>query len=415
MALYNEITVIGGGAAGLAAAITAARRGHTVAIVEKNDRVGKKLLATGNGKCNFTNMRPGRRHYHGTDPAFSDHALAEFSAKKNIEFFRSLGILPYEDSEGRVYPMSRQAASVLEMMRLEVERRKIKVLEKCRALSIEEKGDRFRIGCTKETIRTRKVIVATGGMAAPDLGGGPDGYDLMDLLGHSLTKVSPALVKVRTDNTLTSAMKGIRVNCGVLLRKKGVTVSVRRGEVLFTDYGLSGLAIMELSRLLCFEDLSDYSIDLDFFPDEPKGRVLGILRSRRNDLAGLKLENYLTGIVPKRVGQTIIKDVLSVKLSRAIGSLQDTELKDIGTALKNFSFPITGLLGWTQAQVTAGGLVTDEFDAETMESRLVPGVYAAGEILDIDGDCGGYNLQWAWSSGRLAGLSAAIALEDEDL
>ncbi len=408
-----DLAIVGGGAAGLAAAVSAAGAGCSVVVLEKQSRVGKKLLAAGNGRCNFSNTRTDVGRYHGNDPEFARFALTKFDCEENIRFFEEIGIPAVEEEEGRIYPLSGQAAAVVDMLRLAAESRGAKLLTDAAVSSIIPQNGGFSVRSEAGRFYAEKVIIACGGKAGSELGGCEDGYKLLAGLGHKITATAPALVKVKTDPRLPRAMKGQRVRGSVRLRRKGETVAESRGELLFTDYGLSGIALMEVSRYLCFHDPSDYTLDLDLLPAFDEEDLNEELKRRRHRLGGLILEHFLTGLIPKKVGMTVLKEALAVKLSGKCGRLSDADLSAAAHLLKNFSLPVTGTLSWRDAQVTAGGADTADFDEKTMMSRLVPGLYAAGEVLDIDGDCGGFNLQWAWSSGRLAASSVLKALEEE--
>lgn len=250
-------------------------------------------------------------------------------------------------------------------------------------------------------------------MASPELGGCHFGYDLLTAAGHRLGKQAPALVKIKTENRLPNALKGIKVEGVLSLKKRRQIVSSAEGEILFTDYGLSGPPVLELSRVLCFENAEEFTAETDLLPQFSQDELNTLLRERRVLLADASLEYFLTGMVQKKVGMLLLKEALHTKLSRLNGSLSDEELLRITDILKHFALPVKGVLGWKQAQVTAGGILTEDFDGQTMESKLVPGLYAVGEVLDIDGDCGGFNLQWAWASGRLAAESAVDRLKEE--
>jgi hypothetical protein len=411
-----DVAVIGGGAAGFAAAIACAKKknGIKIVILEKEVRVAKKLLATGNGRCNFTNTENGSHHYHGKDGLFQAAANCRFDPVSNIAFFRSLGIMAKIEETGKVYPLSLQASAVVDMLRAESERLGIAVLTESIVEKVSSKEGTFTLITSTLPVCAKKVIVATGGMAAPELGGSHRGYDLLTSLGHRLIPIAPSLVKIKTNNRIPNALKGIKVE-GLLTLKKESTneaVGMETGEILFTDYGLSGPPVLQLSRFLCYENAEDFTLEIDFLPSFTKEDLLDLLNERRVILASCSLEYYLTGLVQKKVGQLLLKEALHSKLSREVNRLEDSELEKICHALKGFPLPVVGTLGWKQSQVTAGGIDVGDFNDTTMESRIVSGLYGAGEVLDIDGDCGGYNLQWAVSSGRLAGESAAEALAE---
>lgn len=409
-----DIAVIGGGAAGMAAAVTAARRGASVVLLEKEPRLGRKLLATGNGRCNFTNVRTDLSRYHGADVSFAADALEQFSARDNMAFFRSLGVMAKEEERGKVFPLSLQASAVLDMLRLELERKAVCLRTDTRIIGLSAMKKGFRLESQNgERFSAAKVIVAGGGMASPELGGCHFGYDLLREQGHRLSDLAPALVKMKTDNRLPNALKGIKIEGILTLKKKNQRIASAEGEILFTDFGISGPPVLELSRVLCFEKAEDFLAEIDLLPSFTEEELTLLLRERRSLLAETSLEYFLTGMVPKKVGMLLMKEALHTKLSRSSVSLSDEELIWVAHILKHFSLWVKGVLGWKQAQVTAGGILTRDFDRKTMESKLVPGLYAAGEVLDIDGDCGGFNLQWAWSSGRLAAESAVNRLKEE--
>lgn len=409
-----DLAVIGGGAAGMAAAITAARKGVSVVLLEKEPRLGRKLLATGNGRCNLTNVQTVLSRYHGAEPSFAADALRRFPPQDNVAFFRSLGVMVKEEERGKVFPLSLQASAVLDMLRMELERQSVYLRVDTCVTGLYPKKQGFRVESQSgESLSARKVIVAGGGMASPELGGCHLGYDLLFSLGHRLSLLAPALVKIKTDNRLTNGLKGIKVEGVLTLKKKKATVASAEGEILFTDFGLSGPPVLELSRTLCFERAEDFTAEMDLLPGFTNEELNDLLKERRSLLSDATLEYFLTGLIQKKVGLLLLKEVLQTKLSRLSGSLSDEELTAVARILKGFSLPVKGVLGWKQAQVTAGGILTEDFDPKTMESKSMPGLYAAGEVLDIDGDCGGFNLQWAWSSGRLAAESAVERLKEE--
>ena len=409
-----DVAVVGGGAAGLAAAIACRRQGGEarIVILEKEARVAKKLLATGNGRCNFTNLETKSQRYHGLHRDFQEEANRRFPPLDNIAFFRSLGVMARIGEEGKVYPLSLQAAAVVDLLRAACSILQITVLTGEEVKSVLAEKDGFTLKTASSTLFARKVVAAAGGMAAPELGGGPSGYALLTDLGHRLLAVAPSLVKIKTASRLPNALKGIKVE-GLLTLKRGAEIlGQEAGEILFAEYGLSGPPVLSLSRQLCFEDAAQFNLEIDFLPDFNQGELFELLKERRQVLATLTLEDFLTGLIQKKTGQLLLKEALGAKLSRNVDGLSDGELKTLCRALKGFPLAVSGTLGWKQAQVTAGGIDVADFAAETMESKLVPGLYAAGEVLDIDGDCGGFNLQWAWASGRLAGESAAKALTE---
>lgn len=395
-----KVAVIGGGAAGLTAAITAAEAGHTVTVLERQGRVGRKLMATGNGRCNLSNLNWAPENYHGEDPAFALPALAAFPPAAALDFFRSLGLLTVAEPSGRVYPRSDQAGSVVDVLRLTAARG-AELRTGAEVLSLRRAGDGFALALAGETVTADRVIVCCGGLAGEKLGGTKSGYTLLSSLGHRRTSLHPALVQLRTDPTYVRALKGVRAEARVVLEEAGTAIARSVGEVQFTDYGVSGPAVFEVSRAASTA-AGEVTARLDLLPGLPRGELEDLLARRVEDLPGLPLENLLTGMLHNRLGQTVLR-YAGCGLSGTVNGLTGADLGRIAAAVKDFTLPVTGTLGFDAAQVTAGGMDTAEFDPNTLRSRLVPGLYAAGEVLDVDGDCGGYNLQWAWASGRLAG------------
>lgn len=398
-----DTAIIGGGGAGLCGAVMLARGGAgTVALFEKAQRVGRKLLSTGNGTCNITNRDLALSHYHGQAPAFARPALEAFGEAETRSFFRSVGVECVAEPDGRVYPRSRQAGSVLDCLRMACAEYGVALHTGCGVTALKRQRDGFVLETPQGVFYAQTVLVAAGGAAAPALGGGNDGYSLLTAVGHTRTPLFPSIVQLRTDTAFIKAVKGIRVEAGVTLIAPGQTLS-QQGEVLFTEYGLSGPAVMAISRLAGDWERQKKGVltaHLDLLPDIPATRVPTLLKARLA-LAERETGDFLTGFLHKRVGQTLLR-AGGIPLTRPVASLTSAELDTIARLLKDWAIPVTGTQGFGGAQVTAGGIRTGEFDPVTLQSRLAPGLYAAGEVLDIDGDCGGYNLQWAWSSAAAA-------------
>ena len=394
-----NVCVIGGGAAGMLAALTAAENGHRVLLLERQSRVGRKLLATGNGRCNLSNYHVSPAHYHG-GAGFCDFALSQFDVGKTLQYFASLGLLTVSEDSGRIYPMSNMAGSVLDVLRYALERPEIDLQTGQTVTAVRKMPEGFSVKTETDTFSARCLILAAGGAAGSKVGGGMDGYRLAKSLGHHRTALYPSLVQLKTDPTYPRALKGVKAQCGISICRGSQVLARNSGEVLFTEYGVSGPAIFDLSRSVSAGG-SDLTCLLNFFPDWEEAEVLHWLSQRQAAMAAHEASTLLTGSCHTRLGQMICKSA-GFTNQRAAGLTRD-DLRRIARQATHFALPITGTCGFDQAQVTAGGLDTSEFDPRTLQSRLVPGLYACGELLDIDGDCGGYNLQWAWSSGRLAG------------
>ena len=397
------IGIIGGGAAGMAAALAAAEY-ETVSVIlmERQARLGRKLSATGNGRCNLTNLHASEGGFNGDDPHFHEYALKQFPPEETLQWFSELGLYTVAEPSGKVYPYSDQANSVVDVLRFSLEKPNIEVLTDFEVMKVKKTGDRFCVTAKDRTLEFDRLIVACGGLAGTKLGGSMAGYKLLRSLGHKCTKLRPALVQVKTSWPGISALKGVRANCRASIYHNGKRQRQSDGEVQFTEFGLSGPVIYEISRDAC-QGAGEWECTLDFLPDISTGKLRELLTQRR--YTQLTAEDLFTGILHNRLGRVLVKEA-EIRGITPISALTDSQLEDILSLTKGFTVSLTEPLGMDAAQVTAGGIETHEFDPQTMESRLVSGLYACGEVLDVDGDCGGYNLQWAWSSGRLAGLSA---------
>ncbi|OPX91500.1 MAG: tricarballylate dehydrogenase [Pelotomaculum sp. PtaB.Bin013] len=408
--LMARVVVIGGGAAGIMAAIAARHAGADVTIMEKNQRVGKKILATGNGRCNLTNVGLEITNYHGNNPEFASEALSRFNVQKTIDFFEYLGVTHKVEDGGKVFPRSDQASSVLDVMRYELDETGVEVICEAEVKEVKKKAREFVINLADgREFRADRVIVATGGKAAPQLGSNGSGYDLAKKFGHKIVEPFPALVQLKLAAKFLKQVKGIKFEGYAEIIVNKMPVAGAQGEILFTEYGISGPPILSLSRIV-----GEYA--------QKKQKVhLGL--NLINYFSGQKLEEYLTrrfqtrpekplafsfvGFINKRLAPVVLREAGIADANKPAGQVAAGELKNIIRILKDWRFEITGTTSWPNAQVTAGGVDVAEVNAQTMESKIVPGLYFAGEVLDIDGDCGGFNLQWAWSSGCLAGKSAA--------
>ncbi len=406
-----DCVVIGGGAAGLTAAALLGRAAHgkrQVLLLEKAPRPGKKLLATGNGTCNLTNTGATAARYHGC-PALAAAVLGVFPPADTMAFFTSLGVDCRVREDGRVYPYSEQAAAVLDALRLETAARGIEICCDRPATALQRTKTGWRVMTAAGVIETNTVLVCTGGAAAPALGGSAEAYGLLTDLGLTKTSLFPSIVQLRTDTALVRAVKGIRVDAGVELRLDGAVQAQNTGEVLFTDYGLSGPAVMQVSRVAGDWERRQrgrLTAVLDLLPDW-KLSALETRIGERSRLPGRTLEDLFTGLLHKRVGQTVLRAVGVLPLTRPADTLTPAECRRAAALCKGWELPVLGTKGFGGAQVTAGGIDARQIDPQTMELRGFPGLYAAGEVLDVDGDCGGFNLQFAFSSAYVA--AAAIA------
>ena len=397
------IGIIGGGASGMAAALAAAENKQaTVILMERQARVGRKLQATGNGRCNLTNLHANETGYHGDFPGFAAPALTRYGVKQTLSWFSSLGLFTVAEESGRVYPYSDQANSVVDVLRFALEQPNIRVRLGFEVEKVKKTATGFLVESKEEAVECDKLIVACGGLAGTKLGGSMSGYKLLRAFGHKCTKLRPTLVQLKSSWSGVSSLKGVRANCRASIYHDGALHSESTGELQFTEYGLSGPVIFEISRDAC-QGRGEWVCRLDFLPDMTEEILLAELTRRKS--TSLPTSELLTGILHNRLGRVLTQSV-GISGYVPVTQLEEAGLAEVCRAVKAFDVTLTEPMGMDSAQVTAGGIVTTEFDETTMESRIVPGLYACGEVLDIDGDCGGYNLQWAWSSGRLAGAHA---------
>ncbi len=397
------IAIIGGGASGMAAALAAAENpGNRVVLLERQARLGRKLQATGNGRCNLSNLHARHGGYHGEDASFSKYALAAFPPERTLEWFRDLGLYWVAEPSGRVYPYSDQANSVVDVLRFALEKPNIRVELGCEVGKVKKAPGGFHLEWADGALDCDRLIIACGGLAGTKLGGSMSGYQLLRSLGHHCTRLRPNLVQLKTAWGGVASLKGVRANCRAQILHNGKLVRQSVGELQFTEYGLSGPVMFELSRDVC-QEKGSWVCRLDFLLEMDEEVLLEALKRRRSTV--LPALELFTGILHNRLGR-VLTQAAGISMQTPIADLTEAELAGAARLAKRFEAELTEPLGMDSAQVTAGGIVTAEFDDSTMESRLVPGLFACGEVLDVDGDCGGYNLQWAWSSGRLAGFSA---------
>ena len=397
------IGIIGAGASGMAAALAAAENEDVqIVLFERQARVGKKLSATGNGRCNLTNLHAMEGGYHGENAAFIRYALESFDVQKTLIWFGSLGLLTVAEDSGRVYPYSDQANSVVDVLRFALEKTNIRLLTGFAVTKVKQTDAGFLVDSGDETVRCDRLIIACGGLAGTKLGGSMSGYQILRSFGHKCTKLRPNLVQLKSDWKGCVSLKGVRANCHAAIYHDCQLHSESTGELQMTEHGLSGPVIFEISRDAC-QGKGKWICRLDFLPDKDDSWLEQELLRRKN--THWKAEDLLTGILHNRLGR-VLTQAVGISGYVPISQLEGNEIAAVVRAVKSFEVELTEPMGMDAAQVTAGGISTAEFDPFTMESKLIPGLYACGEVLDIDGDCGGYNLQWAWSSGHLAGQSA---------
>ncbi len=394
-----DVAIIGGGAAGLFSAVYLKQNRPDIQIVvfEALDRACKKLITTGNGRCNITNRFATLKNYHGASADFIGSVFERFFVDDSVEMFKKIGIEIVFEDDGRAYPMSYQASSVVDAFRFFCEENNIEIKTNCAVKDIKQQ-DGYAIKTTDEMFFAKTVIV-TGGLVAggKSVGSTGDVLSIAQRLGIKCAPLSPAIVQLKTNTEITKQLKGIKIDCNASLIQGNSCKRTEFGEVLFTDYGLSGPPILQISR----NALPGTKISLDLVPKMQKDTLVLLLKSRKELLCKRSLENYLTGFLNKRLGQVILKDC-GFKLSQNVADLTEKDITVIADKIKHFEFSVTGNTGFNNAQVCCGGVKETELSRD-LESKKYKGMFFAGEIIDVDGDCGGYNLQWAWSSGAVAG------------
>ncbi|MFA7550314.1 MAG: NAD(P)/FAD-dependent oxidoreductase [Sedimentibacter sp.] len=404
-----KIAVIGGGASGLTAAIAAAKNDAEVTIYEKMNRVGKKILATGNGRCNYTNMNLSKECYHSKNLTLTEDVMKFFDLEKTLIFFNELGILPLVDESGKVYPNSLQASSVLDVLRYEIKRLKVEEMTDFNVTALRKGKDKFSI-IGNDTITADRVVLATGGKASPQFGSDGKGYEIAKSLGHEIIEPFPALVQLKLKGKYFKRIAGIKFDGTVKAYAGDKLIREEKGEILFTDYGISGPPILQISRKV-IEELNKKSktyLTIDMFPNHSNLKLYDILQDRFRRIDYKTIEEAMIGLINKKLIPVVLYEAGFDELNKLCGKLNKKEIYKIIDILKGWKFEVAGHNSWQQAQSTAGGIKLSEVNPKTLESLKVKGLYFAGEILDVDGDCGGFNLQWAWSSGYTAGYFSSL-------
>ena len=406
--MRKRIAIIGGGASGMMAAIAAASQGAEVIIYEAKERLGKKILATGNGKCNYTNLVQEDACYRGTDAAFSKAVRAAFSAEKTIQFFKEIGIEP-KYRNGYVYPNSEQASSVADALVMELRARRVKTVFST-VFSVKNNGSSFLVKSEQGADDFDKVILCCGSPAGMKNPKEFAGYSLAEHLGHRITPLIPALVQLRCKEKWFKTIAGVRTEGVVTVLENGKTIAKEKGELLFAEYGLSGIPIFQISRFAgeALQRESFVQCRLDLLPGYPLEELEVLLKKRFEALQKRTAEEMLTGLLNHKVNYILLKELNINPELDSKKAYHPEDLKRLAALYKGVSCQVTELNPFANAQVCAGGVDTKDIVPETMESKLIKGLFFAGELVDVDGTCGGYNLQWAWSSGYVAGLHAAI-------
>jgi len=403
--MVSDVIIIGGGAAGLCSAVYLKQKNKnlSVRILEALPRVGKKLSVTGNGRCNITNLNISPDCYHGENINFCEYALNKYDRAFTEDFFENIGV-PFVFEGEKGYPASLQASSVVDCLRFAAEELGVITHTETKVTNIQLSGGNYKIIADNLSFIAKNVIIATGLFSGGERFGCDGGiFAVLKKAGFKTVKTTPAIVQLKTVTDIVKQLKGIKVDAKVTLKANGKTIRQDSGEVLFCEYGLSGPPVMQVSREVSRSD-SSYEISLDIMPDRDFNELFEMLKFRVINFKNRKLDEFFTGMLNKRLGQVILK-TCGHSINDSVSILDSARLKRVVNTIKNFCFTVTGTTGFANSQVTAGGLDTNQFDCKTMMSKNDKSLYAIGEILDIDGDCGGFNLQWAWSSAFCAAES----------
>lgn len=420
-----DVVIVGAGASGLVAAIAAARKGSSVLVIEQKDKAGKKILATGNGKCNFTNLVQRPECYRSDDSAFAMKVLSCFDVVKTIKFFEELGIYP-KDRNGYLYPNSEQASSVVQVLMMECERLGVNfifgehvkyivapyytvIVEK----TIDSEGKQTSSDNKQNTqdkfitYYGKSLILAAGGCASSKLGSDGSGYLLAKSFGHTIIKPLPALVQLKSSAKYCKTLSGVRTVIRVEAYNEETLLAGEEGEIIFTDYGISGIPIMQISRFVAkvLDQGKKVSLMLDFLPEISMYDVEAMINVRVKQNSNKNIEEMLVGLFNQKLSYILIKEA-KLDLYQTSSTLTKQQITELTKQIKEFKMLINDTNSFDNAQVCAGGVSTKEIEETSMESKLKKHLYLTGELVDVDGTCGGYNLQWAWSTGYLAGTAA---------
>ncbi len=397
------LIIVGAGAAGLTAGIIAARRGVDVTILDKNEKAGRKILVSGNGRCNIANKKMDISHFHSSYMESVRKILKGYSVKKVIEFLHSLGIEVEEEDEGKLFPMSRQASSVVSLLLQECKRLRVRVILKCEVTRIEKSENKFIIQSSQGSFQCEELLLSSGSPASPQLGATNKGIEFAKELSHKIISPLPALVALESEALWPKDASGVKIYSHIKLFASGVPICEKYGDILFTDYGVSGLAVLDISREASIR-LSEWEpcdLSIDLMPRFSKSELSSMLINRIDIYRNLPINLWLEGFIHRKLIPIVIRE-------SKIAIQQESELnkKIINTivyTIKNIPLPIHRTRDFRYAEVAIGGVDLRDIEPNTMESCKIPNLYFAGEILDVDGDRGGFNFHWAWTTGMRVG------------
>lgn len=417
--IKSDIAVLGGGAGGLMCGCAINKSGFkgTSVIIEGQNRCGKKLLATGNGRCNLTNEHINESCYFGSAKNEALNLFKTYNTSYIINYFKKLGLLCRADSEGRVYPLSNNASSVLDVLRLSLGN--VQEHCSCKIKSITKEKNKYIIDCTEKIFEAKRVIFALGGKASPKLSSDGLGYKLLKAMGYNINSLMPSLSPVKVTSPLLLSLKGIRVRGDISLYNEKGFIKKESGEMQFTDNALSGIAVFQLSpfinefftkNTIQGKKCKQLILSLDLLPDNTLQNVTAMLNQRKKIFKNRSCEEYFTGLFHKRIGLALLKNN-NIPIDKKIIDLTEKDISALAKNIKEWQFTPKCISDFNSAQITGGGIDKSNIDFITMESKKDKGLYFAGEIVDVDGICGGYNLHWTWVSAIIAGENAVKSLQ----
>ena len=412
----KDVIIIGGGAAGIFCALSVienSKEAVNVTILERLERIGKKILATGNGKCNFTNKNLVPKKYN--NPKFVTPTLSTYGYKEIIKYFESIGLLSKEISEGRMYPYTESATTVLEVLRMHLDRLGVNIKTSYEVNKIVQRNGKYLVYNKNQKnyfLECDYLVFACGGASAPTLGSNGSGYSLLKPFKIKVTDIYPGLVGIKSEITTLKSLNGLRFKCNVSVIEKRTKKCVwtQYGEVQFKGDGISGIVVMEASTFIARHQ-GNYIINLDLMPEASLDDTVRMLNKRKDLFERSEVTMLLTGMLPKMLGSVIIKKA-SIDVNSYIKDLTKTNINKLAGLIKAFPLEVKGDYGFERSQVTVGGVALTEVNSETLEIKKMNNSYICGEMLDVDGECGGYNLQWAFASGYLVGKKVAESIKN---
>lgn len=400
----KKIAIIGGGASGLMAALFAARSGANVTIYEHNSSVGKKILASGNGRCNIINTTASSEDYAGNDPQFVTYALKQLNFAYFEKFCHSIGLLLDIKEDGRCYPLSNEAKSVLIALKSAISEAGVKIITESKVTAITKNDSLFNVQTDQDKQSYNNVLIATGSQAAPQLGATADGYSFARAFGHEVLPTYPSLVQLHLNSRNHPKMAGVKTTAEVTLIIDGKPKEKVQGDILFAAYGISGLAILDISQKASYalHNKQRVSVALNLLPRYDRATLANVIEKLFASVPKHDVHTALCGLLPAKIITYLLEDA-AIVLSTTVSSLNPKEIKKIAHLIGEWKFEVTDTHGFKHAEVSGGGVSTAQVNSKTMESKLVEGLYFAGEVLDIVGRRGGYNFNFAWASGMIAG------------